>query len=105
MNIEHTLFDDGIVICGSCLDQEVLDLIKNHLNQEQISLIYTDPPYGNILDNEWDKTKLNQEQFVEWMFSWVDVWANFLQDQAPFYIWGGVLEKKASGHFFYSAPL
>lgn len=89
MPVEHTLYSDGLVICGDSTSKEVADFASQTI-QTQFSLIYTDPPYGRILNQTWDQTKLNQEQFVKWMFEWVDLWVNHLQDQAAFYIWGGI---------------
>ena len=56
MKNEYIIFSDGIVICGDCNDSNVFDFIKNYLNGEKVAAVITDPPYGNVLKEKWDKT-------------------------------------------------
>ena len=82
-------FNDGCVINGDCMDPEVLQFVKGYV-PEKFAAIVCDPPYGNIVNEKWDKTKLNQEQFSEWMFSWTKIWWPLLHDGGAYYVWGGI---------------
>ncbi len=53
-------------------------------------LIICDPPYGNIVDEKWDKTKDDDETFSSWMIAWTRGWASCLVAGGAFYVWGGV---------------
>lgn len=87
---EHTVFDDGVVICGDCNDKSIFEFVKNHITPQKFAAIVTDPPYGNILDDVWDKTKLTQQQFSDWMTGWFKLWLDLLPDGGAFYVWGGI---------------
>lgn len=86
MKIEH--FEDGAVICGDCTTQEVYDAAFDITGL--VPLIMTDPPYGNIVNEKWDKTKLTDDQFAKWMLDWTKLWVNALHPNAAFYVWGGL---------------
>ena len=89
-SFEYTIFDDGIVVCGNCTNESIFDFVKNHISPHKFAAIVTDPPYGNILDDAWDKTKLTQQQFSDWMVGWFKVWLDLLPDGGAFYVWGGI---------------
>ena len=82
-------FNDGVAICGDGTSTEVLDEIKTHLGDEKVSLVVTDPPYGNIIDEEWDKWSKGQKKFVDWMVDWTKSYADLLVDGGAMYVWGG----------------
>jgi DNA modification methylase len=69
----------------------------------QIPLIVTDPPYGKILKNAWDKTRMTQEEFSQWMIDWTNGYKETLQEGGSFYVWGGVGKKGFRPFFLYSA--
>lgn len=78
---------NGIAINGDCTSQDTFNIVKSEFSH--IDLIHTDPPYGKILKNNWDKAD-NEKQFVDWMINWVNLWGQLLQDNSAFYIWGGI---------------
>jgi DNA modification methylase len=86
---KFTEFDDGIVINGSCTDPEVVAFVKKYLKGKKIQLTHTDPPYGNIVSNDWDQTKLDQYEFANWMKEWVKQWLPLMHEGSALYIWGG----------------
>lgn len=86
MKIE--VFNDGVAICGDCTKQDVLDVVKDKLGGAA-HLIATDPPYGNIIDEDWDKWGNGQKTFVDWMIDWTQKYADFLVDGGAMYVWGG----------------
>ena len=87
MKIEK--FEDGLAICGDCTSQEVIDEIKNALGDSKLKAVVTDPPYGNIIDEEWDKWHDGQKKFVDWMMSWTNTFSDLIVDGGAMYVWGG----------------
>lgn len=83
------IFDDGIAVCGDSTSKEVIDFVKSHLRDEKIHLICTDPPYGNILKQGWDRWKDSQSSFVDWMMKWTNDWSELLIENGAAYVWGG----------------
>lgn len=104
MYLRKDLHKDGLTICGDCTDPDVLAEVKTYLEsqgQGKAALIYADPPYGNILDEKWDKTKLNEKQFASWMIDWSKQWCDVLEDGGAFYVWGGVGKRNFRPFFQY----
>jgi len=104
MFLRKDIFKDGLTINGDCTDPDVINEVKAYLQeqgQEKAALIFTDPPYGNILDEKWDKTKLNEKQFASWMVDWTKLWADLLFDGGSFYVWGGVGKRNFRPFFQY----
>lgn len=81
-------YDDGIVVCADCTSDELVSFAKQEL--KNVPLIVTDPPYGNIVNEKWDKTKLTASEFADWMLSWTKQWTPLLHENAAFYVWGGI---------------
>ena len=89
MNLKIEKFEDGLAICGSCTSEAVLIEIKDHLKDNKFSAIVTDPPYGNIVDEEWDRWNDGQKSFVDWMVNWTNKFSELLVDGGAMYVWGG----------------
>lgn len=98
-------FPDGIAICGDCTDVAVLDEVKRQLGDKLTHVVVTDPPYGNIIDEEWDKWSNGQKTFVDWMLKWTNDYADILIDGGAFYVWGGYGIPGFRPFFEYSARL
>lgn len=81
-------FEDGTVICGDCTDKSVIETAKEITGL--VPLIVTDPPYGNIVNESWDKTKMTDDDFAAWMLRWTKDWSSCLLPNAAFYVWGGI---------------
>lgn len=116
MNVEVVTFEDGYVICGDSTSQTTINTVKDLVGQ--VPLIVTDPPYGNIVDEEWDKTDDTEEQFANWMVKWTQDWyTNCLLSGGAFYVWGGfgkvgfrpflryILEVEKAGKFELASPI
>lgn len=82
-------FSDGVAICGDCTKQDVLDEVRRQLGSDGAHLIATDPPYGNIIDEEWDRWGKGQKAFVDWMIDWSKSYSDLLVDNGAMYVWGG----------------
>jgi DNA modification methylase len=92
-------FADGYVILGDSTTQEAVDLVKNIAGK--ITLIVTDPPYGNIVSEKWDRVSKDDNKFAKWMFEWTELWSNVLIDGGAFYVWGGLGKPKFRPFFKY----
>jgi DNA modification methylase len=82
-------FSDGICINGDANSQDVVDAVLSKIGGP-IGLVATDPPYGNIVEESWDKTKMTDDQFCDWMLEWTEKWKNVLLPGGAFYVWGGL---------------
>jgi len=56
----------------------------------KLPLIIADPPYGNIVDDAWDKVGEDDVKFCLWMLSWTRSCAGLSLPGAALYVWGGV---------------
>lgn len=83
-------FDDGIIINGDATDPDTLHMVKEYLGNSTVPLILTDPPYGNIVSEEWDKIDVSDIEFSKWMVDWTKQWSSILIDGGAFYVWGGL---------------
>ena len=83
------IFKDGIAIQGDSMSQETVDFVSNHVGGE-VALVATDPPYGNIVDEAWDRTDLSDTDFAAEMVEWTQKWASILAQGGAFYVWGGL---------------
>ena len=83
------LVKNGYVIHGDVTGAETQDLVKGIVTGAH--LIIADPPYGNIVNEKWDRVNTSDDQFVEWMIGWTKSWSdNVLLDRGAFYVWGGI---------------
>ncbi len=84
-------FNDGLAINGDSTSQEVVDEVKSYLgNLKEVPLIITDPPYGNIVMERWDRTKMTDDEYANYMVQWTRLWSQILQQGGAFYVWGGL---------------
>lgn len=86
MRIER--FPDGIAILGDSTDPNVLQTVMDEVGF--VHLIIADPPYGNIVNESWDKVKVSDLDFATWMINWTDMWSFSLWPGGAFYVWGGI---------------
>lgn len=103
MKIE--LFNDGVAICGDSTDQGVIDEVKRHLGDNGAALVATDPPYGNVIKEEWDRWGKGQAAFVDWMISWTKAYGDLLIDGGAMYVWGGYGVQGFRPFFEYSSRI
>lgn len=83
--MQHKQYPNGYVILGDCLDPEIVDFINN-LNIK-IGLILTDPPYGNIVKNKWDK--INEQNLVSLILNTLKTYTKYCDEGTAAYVWGG----------------
>jgi site-specific DNA-methyltransferase (adenine-specific) len=95
MTVREVLFEDGVAILGSFPDPAVLEAISRHAGP--LPLVIADPPYGNIVGEEWDRVRGDDHQFARWMFGWTNDIARLSLPGAALYVWGGVGRMKEEG--------
>lgn len=80
-------FPDGYAIQGDCTSREVIDFIRESCGP--LKLIVTDPPYGNLVKEDWDRWEGSQASFADWMLSWSNTFSEIVVDGGAMYVWGG----------------
>ena len=82
------VFPDGIAIHGAFPCEDVLEKIVHVA--EKLPLVIADPPYGNIVDKEWDRIEEDDKEFCQWMLNWTVEIERISLPGAALYVWGGV---------------
>ena len=82
-------FPDGYVLCMDSTDPAVMTAV-GRLAGGSLPLIIADPPYGNIVDEQWDRVNDTDELFSSWMIRWTRAWTEHLAPGGAFYVWGGI---------------
>ena len=83
-------FKDGRAINGDSTSQEIVDVVKDYLGNASVPLIATDPPYGNIVMQDWDRTKMSDDEYADYMVQWTRLWSQTLEQGGAVYVWGGL---------------
>lgn len=81
-------FSDGIIICGTFPDDEIVDKIR--ATAKDLSLVVTDPPYGNIINEKWDHIDTDDTTFCSWMIDWTKRLSEITVDRSALYVFGGI---------------
>ncbi len=79
----------GFLVLADSTAQETVEVVRSLIGT-QVPLIIADPPYGNVVQESWDKTKLTELQFAAWMIEWTMLWNEALASRGAFYVWGGI---------------
>jgi DNA modification methylase len=81
--------DGGYVVHGDSTSSDVASRCAQMF--PSVGLIIADPPYGNVVDEKWDRTLKTQGEFAQWMNDWTKLWTDHvLIDGGAFYVWGGI---------------
>ena len=60
------------------------------LPDKSVDLIIADPPYFQIVKNDWDNSWKNKEEWIEWCVQWTKECYRILKDDSLMYVWGAV---------------
>ena len=93
-------FEDGVAINVDSTAPTIVEQIRGFCGGD-VPLIIADPPYGNIVNDRWDRVNTDDAQFVEWMLSWTKTFSSLLLPNAAFYVWGGIGRPKFRPFFKY----
>lgn len=77
----------GLIITGNAFDKEVMEIVDCEFGKEEnnhiakFPLIICDPPYGDIVDEQWD---------VSDYFRWMTHCQSVSQENTTICMWGGI---------------
>lgn len=77
----------GYALCADSTHEVTFDAVLRLVGK--VPLIIADPPYGNVLREDWDRTDMSADEFATWMLHWTHGWSQLLLEGAAFYVWGG----------------
>ena len=69
--------------------KDCLEYMKT-LPDKSVDLIIADPPYFQIVKNDWDNSWKNKEEWIEWCVVWTKECYRILKDNSLMYVWGAV---------------
>jgi DNA modification methylase len=81
--------DGGIAIRGSFPNDDVCKMIGKAAGGA-LPLTIADPPYGNIVGDEWDVAGDDDRQFLAWMLAWTKRIESLSCSGSALYVWGGI---------------
>lgn len=74
-------------------NMDCLEYMKT-LPDECVDLIIADPPYFEIVKNDWDNLWKNQEDYIKWCVEWSVECYRILKPNSLMYVWGAVGKHK-----------
>ena len=86
MRIEK--LEGGYAICADSTQPGTMLQVRQMTGD--VGLIIADPPYGNVLSARWDRVNTSDEDFVQWMLLWTEMWSRMIMPNGAFYVWGGI---------------
>lgn len=67
---------------GDCLD------VLSRTDDNSVDLILTDPPYFEIMKNDWDNQWKSEAEYLDWCKQWSEECIRILKPGGCFYVWG-----------------
>lgn len=71
-----------MISCEDCLK------FLAKLPGESVDLVLTDPPYFNVMDEEWDRQWNTMDEYLEWCAKWTRECVRVLKPGRCLYVWG-----------------
>ena len=68
-------------------NSDCLEYVKA-LDSESIDLVLTDPPYFEIVKNDWDNQWKSEDEYIKWCREWTEQCVRVLKPGRSLYIWG-----------------
>jgi len=62
--------------------------IKNHIENESVDLIISDPPYFKVIDEKWDYIWRTELDYLEWSEKWISEVNRVLRKCGTMYLFG-----------------
>ena len=81
------------------------------LDSNSVELVIVDPPYFEIVKNDWDNQWESEQDYLEWCYAWTAECFRVLKPGGCFYVWGttktdtflkyklGVLNEMPNAHY------
>jgi DNA modification methylase len=81
---------EGCLIHGAFPDVEVMEAVQKFAGG-RLPLVIADPPYGNIVNEKWDKLgKTTDQVYADQMVDWTRKLEALMTPGAALYVWGGI---------------
>lgn len=68
-------------------NKDCLDYLQT-LDDNSVDLILTDPPYFEIVKNEWDNQWKTEQEYLDWCKEWTSECVRVLKPERCLYVWG-----------------
>lgn len=68
-------------------NEDCLDFLKR-IEDNTVDLIVTDPPYFQIVKNDWDNQWDSEKEYLDWCKEWTHECVRVLKPGRCFYVWG-----------------
>ena len=69
-------------------NEDCINGMKAHINDESIDLIVADPPYFKVVGEKWDYLWRTEEDYIEWSKEWIQEAVRTLRKGGSFYLFG-----------------
>ena len=67
--------------------KDCIELLKE-MEDNSIDIAVLDPPYFEIVKNDWDNQWSSEKEYLEWCREWTVETARVLKPNKPIYVWG-----------------
>ena len=67
--------------------KDCIELLKE-MDDNSIDIAVLDPPYFEIVKNDWDNQWSSEKEYLEWCREWTVETARVLKPNKPIYVWG-----------------
>ena len=71
--------------------QDCMEFLKT-LEDESVDLVCVDPPYFEIISDDWDNQWKDESAYLEWCRAWTEECFRVLKPGRSFYVWGTTKE-------------
>ena len=68
-------------------NKDCLEFLKS-LDDESVDLVIVDPPYFEIIKDDWDNQWKTEQEYLDWCMEWTTECFRVLKPGRCFYVWG-----------------
>jgi len=68
-------------------NEDCLTLLSK-LEDNSIDMVLTDPPYFEIMSNDWDNQWSSEKEYLDWCYEWTQECVRVLKPGRCLYVWG-----------------
>jgi len=72
-------------------NKDCLEFLKS-LDDESVDLVIVDPPYFEIIKDDWDNQWNSEQEYLDWCMEWTTECFRVLKPGRCFYVWGTTKE-------------
>ena len=66
---------------------DCLEYLKT-LKDKSVDLVVVDPPYFEIVRDDWDNQWASEQEYLNWCKEWTEECFRVMKDDTCFYVWG-----------------